>query len=242
MPAPTSSPCWACSAIFFCDDRTKVRLAVAIPIVAGLVLCYSRTGPAGGRVRGRLDPRRPTAGSGGRRRAGRRTGLARQQHPGEPDHHRAVLRPVRQRQPARPDHRPGAGRDRQRRRGTATAPARRRVNIRDLEFFFHNSYLATRQEGGWVALLLVLGLLIFSFVTLAAAVACRRPGGCSRPVGRHRHCRHGRHAGRGAARHPDGRRRRVRTGTRADARPREPTRWLTASTSPPTIPTWGVAS
>ena len=42
--------------------------------------------------------------------------------------------------------------------GTAT------VKIRDLEFFFHNSYLATRQEGGWLALLLVLGLMVFAFV------------------------------------------------------------------------------
>ena len=31
-------------AVFFCDDRWKVRLAVAVPIVAGLVLSYSRTG------------------------------------------------------------------------------------------------------------------------------------------------------------------------------------------------------
>ncbi len=31
-------------AIFFCDDRWKVRLAVAAPLVAGLVLTYSRTG------------------------------------------------------------------------------------------------------------------------------------------------------------------------------------------------------
>ncbi len=45
--------------------------------------------------------------------------------------------------------------------GTAT------VNIRDLEFFFHNSYLATRQEGGWGALLLVLALLAFAFLRLS---------------------------------------------------------------------------
>ena len=45
--------------------------------------------------------------------------------------------------------------------GTAT------VEIRDLEFFFHNSYLAVRQEGGWGALLLVLALLVFAFVRLS---------------------------------------------------------------------------
>ncbi|MCY7402224.1 MAG: hypothetical protein LH477_14960 [Nocardioides sp.] len=31
-------------AIFFCDDRSKVRLVVALPMIAGLVLTYSRTG------------------------------------------------------------------------------------------------------------------------------------------------------------------------------------------------------
>ena len=36
-------------AIFFCDDRTKVRVAVAIPILAGLVLCYFANRPACGR-------------------------------------------------------------------------------------------------------------------------------------------------------------------------------------------------
>jgi O-antigen ligase len=45
--------------------------------------------------------------------------------------------------------------------GTAT------VNIRDLDFFFHNSYLATRQEGGWGALVLVLALLAYAFVRLS---------------------------------------------------------------------------
>ena len=37
-------------------------------------------------------------------------------------------------------------------------PGTAKVNIRGLEFFFHNSYLATRQEGGWLALLLVLAV------------------------------------------------------------------------------------
>src|SRR5690606_24345805 len=31
-------------AVFFCDDRWQVRLAVAVPVVAGLVLSFSRTG------------------------------------------------------------------------------------------------------------------------------------------------------------------------------------------------------
>ena len=47
-------------------------------------------------------------------------------------------------------------------------PGTAKVKIRDLEFFFHNSYLGTRQEGGWLALLLILALLAYSFVILAA--------------------------------------------------------------------------
>ena len=47
-------------------------------------------------------------------------------------------------------------------------PGTAKVSIRDLEFFFHNSYLATRQEGGWAALLLVLTLLAFTFPRLSA--------------------------------------------------------------------------
>ena len=39
--------------------------------------------------------------------------------------------------------------------------------IRRPQFFFHNSYLATRQEGGWPALLIVIVLLGFAFVILA---------------------------------------------------------------------------
>ena len=41
------------------------------------------------------------------------------------------------------------------------------VKVRGLDFFFHNSYLATRQEGGWLALGLVLGLMAFAFLRLS---------------------------------------------------------------------------
>ena len=51
-------------AIFFCDERTKVRVAVAVPIVAGLVLSYSRTGLLAGAFVARLAGARPTAGPG----------------------------------------------------------------------------------------------------------------------------------------------------------------------------------
>ena len=54
-------------------------------------------------------------------------------------------------------------------------PGTAKVNIRGLDFFFHNSYLATRHEGGWLALLLVLLLLALAFVQLGRARAPRRP-------------------------------------------------------------------
>jgi hypothetical protein len=46
-------------------------------------------------------------------------------------------------------------------------PGTARVDVRGLEFFFHNSYLAVRQEGGWIALLLVLGLMAFAFLRVS---------------------------------------------------------------------------
>ena len=36
-------------------------------------------------------------------------------------------------------------------------------------FFFHNSYLATRQEGGWLALILILGLIAYAFAKTSPA-------------------------------------------------------------------------
>lgn len=36
-------------------------------------------------------------------------------------------------------------------------------------FFFHNSYLSTLNEGGWVLLLIILGLMAYCFVQLAGA-------------------------------------------------------------------------
>lgn len=46
-------------------------------------------------------------------------------------------------------------------------PATASVTLRDQTFFFHNSFLAVRQEGGWIALALVLFLLGYSFLRLA---------------------------------------------------------------------------
>lgn len=46
-------------------------------------------------------------------------------------------------------------------------PGTASVSLQDREFFFHNSFLAVRQEGGWVALFLVLFLLAYAFVRLS---------------------------------------------------------------------------
>ncbi len=46
-------------------------------------------------------------------------------------------------------------------------PGTAAVSLRDQEFFFHNSFLAVRQEGGWIALGLVLFLLGYSFLRLS---------------------------------------------------------------------------
>lgn len=46
-------------------------------------------------------------------------------------------------------------------------PGTASVTLRDQTFFFHNSFLAVRQEGGWIALALVLFLLGYSFLRLA---------------------------------------------------------------------------
>lgn len=46
-------------------------------------------------------------------------------------------------------------------------PGTAKVRVGDQEFFFHSSFLAVRQEGGWIALLLVLFLLGFAFLQLA---------------------------------------------------------------------------
>lgn len=150
-------------AIFFSDDRTKVRLALALPLAAGLVLTFSRTGLLAGAcgvlwiVLGR---RLGTVGG-----AAMGAGLVWvvDNIPTEltlwgPFSNRSGSDALRDRIIAQErvqladapwfGHGPG----------TAT------VNVRDLDFFFHNSYLATRQEGGWGALALVLALLAVAFV------------------------------------------------------------------------------
>ena len=45
-------------------------------------------------------------------------------------------------------------------------PGTAQVEVGGQPFFFHNSYLAVRQEGGWVSLVLVVGLLALCFAYL----------------------------------------------------------------------------
>ena len=153
-------------AVFFADRRTSVRLALAIPVLGGLVLTYSRTGFLAltfaaiwmlfGRKLGQV--------------AGTVLAIGMVWVVNNIPESLTTFGPF--------SDRTGSDqlRDRiiaQERVELATSPwygngpGEARVRIRDLEFFFHNSYLATRQEGGWIALILVLALLAFAFVRLA---------------------------------------------------------------------------
>ncbi len=152
-------------AVFFCDDRWKVRAAVAVPIVAGLVLCYSRTGllAAGFAVVWVVLGRRLGAVGGAAFAIALVwvvDNIPRGLTTVGPFSDRSGSDALRERIIA------------QERVELASAPwyghgpGTARVDVRDLEFFFHNSYLATRQEGGWGALLLVLALLVLTFLRL----------------------------------------------------------------------------
>ncbi|KRE97308.1 hypothetical protein ASG76_00835 [Nocardioides sp. Soil774] len=153
-------------AVFFCDERWKVRAAVAVPIVAGLALCLSRTGLLAGAFVGvwvlvgrRLGP------FGGAAMAVALVwvvdNIPRALTTFGPFSDRSGSDNLRKRiiaqEQVQLDAAPWYG------HGPGTA----KVEIRDLEFFFHNSYLAIRQEGGWLALLLVLALLVLTFLRLS---------------------------------------------------------------------------
>ena len=152
--------------IFFCDDRLKVRLVVAAPLVAGLVLTYSRTGLVAGMfVLVWLLAARRLGAAGGAALTAALVWLV-DNIPEDlvlygPFSDRSGSDALRERIIAQErveladapwyGHGPG----------TAT------VNIRDLDFFFHNSFHATRQEGGWGALVLVLALVAYAFLRLS---------------------------------------------------------------------------
>ncbi len=153
-------------AVFFCDERTKVRAAVAAPMVVGLVLCFSRTGLLTGvfvAVWVLFGRRLGTFGG-----AAMAAGLV------------WIVDNIPQSLTTFGPFSDRSGSDNLRQRIIAqeqvelagapwygNGPGTATVNIRDLEFFFHNSYLAVRQEGGWIALLLVLALIVFAFVRLS---------------------------------------------------------------------------
>jgi hypothetical protein len=153
-------------AVLFSDDRWKVRLALAVPLLAGLVLTFSRTGLVAGAfaIFWLLAGRRLGA-AGGVALAAALVWLV----DNIPDD-LVLYGPFSNRSGS------DALRERiitQERVELAAAPwygngpGTARVDVRDLEFFFHNSYLAVRQEGGWLALLLVLGLMAFAFLRLS---------------------------------------------------------------------------
>lgn len=153
-------------AVLFSDQRTRIRVAVAIPLIAGLVLSYSRTGLLAGAfiIFWLLIGRRLGTAVG----AASAVGLVWIVN-NTPDN-LTTVGPFSDR----------SGSDALRERIIAQerveladapwfghGPGSAKVDIRELEFFFHNSYLATRQEGGWLALLLVLGLMAFAFLRLS---------------------------------------------------------------------------
>lgn len=153
-------------AVFFCDQRWKVRLAVAVPVVGGLVLTYSRTGllaAAFAVIWVLLGRRLGTAGG-----VAAAAGLV------------WIVNNIPASLTTFGPFSDRSGSDKLRSRIIAQervqledapwfghGPGTAKVNIRDLEFFFHNSYLATRQEGGWGALGLVMALLVLSFILLS---------------------------------------------------------------------------
>ncbi|WP_210438914.1 hypothetical protein [Nocardioides xinjiangensis] len=153
-------------AVFFCDDRWQVRLAVAVPVVAGLVLTYSRTGLLAGAfaVVWVLLGRRLGPAGGAIMAAGLVwivDNVPRSLTTFGPFSDRSGSDALRERIVAQEKvELAGAP-------WYGNGPGTAKVDIRDLEFFFHNSYLAVRQEGGWLALLLVLGLMVVAFLRLS---------------------------------------------------------------------------
>ena len=154
-------------AAFYADERWRVRLAIAAPLLAGLVLTYSRTGllaAAFALIWVLVGRRLGTVA--GVILAGALVWVA-----NNIPENLTTVGPFSDR----------SGSDKLRERIIAQervqladvpwfghGPGTAKVSIRDLEFYFHNSYLATRQEGGWAALLLVLALLAFAFLRLSA--------------------------------------------------------------------------
>lgn len=154
-------------AVGFADERGKVRLLIAAPLIAGLVLTYSRTGLLAlafalvwwlvGRRLGAL---------GGAAVVGGLVWVV-----GNIPDDLVTFGPFSDR----------SGSDALRDRIVArehdllaqapwfgNGPGTAKVTLGDDQFFFHNSYLAVRQEGGWPLLVLVLGLMAVAFLALSS--------------------------------------------------------------------------
>lgn len=159
-------------AVGFGDQRTKVRLLIAAPLVLGLVLTYSRTGLvalafaviwwAVGRRLGALGGVAVVAAL-----AWSVANIPQDLALFGPFSNRSGSDALRERIIARehslvaqaPWHGNGPG--------TAN------VDLAGNQFYFHNSYLATRQEGGWVLLVLVLVLIALAFLAVTRAARAR---------------------------------------------------------------------
>ena len=150
----------------FVDHRRRVRLLLAVPLITALVLTYSRTGLLAltfalawwlvGRRFGRIGAAIAVAS----------LVWVVDNIPDDlvafgPFSNRSGSDALRERiiakEQALLDQAPWYG------HGPGTA----QVTIGDNEFFFHNSYLAVRQEGGWLLLVLVLALMAVAFAALA---------------------------------------------------------------------------
>jgi hypothetical protein len=151
----------------FADDRRRVRLFLAAPLIAGLVVTYSRTGllalafALGWWLLGRR-----LGAVGGALVAGLLV-WAVDNIPDDlllfgPFSNRSGSDALRNRIIAQEqsllDRAPWFG----------NGPGTAKVALGEQEFFFHNSYLAVRQEGGWLLLILLLSLMALAFMALAA--------------------------------------------------------------------------
>lgn len=153
--------------IGFADDRRRVRLLLAAPLVAALVLTYSRTGLLAlafalawwllGRRLGAL---------GGAALVAALVWVV-----GNIPKDLLLFGPFSDRSGS------DALRDRivaQEQQLIAQAPwfgngpGTAKVTLEEQQFFFHNSYLAVRQEGGWLLLVLLLALIVIAFLALSS--------------------------------------------------------------------------
>lgn len=159
-------------AVGFADERRRIRLLIAAPLIAGLVLTYSRTGLLAlgfALVWWLVGSRLGTIG--GAAVAGSLVWIV-DNIPDDlvlfgPFSNRSGSDALRDRIIAREQdllaQAPWFG----------NGPGSARVTLGDAQFFFHNGFLAVRQEGGWPLLGLVLALMTVAFVSLSTKARAR---------------------------------------------------------------------